>query len=109
MALLVGSIGSLVYLGRMDELDDYTFVVNEDDVTVISSSKIEKDDDNQCIIKLYNGMQFEVPNDKQAYFIKDVTNEEDIEKYIHSVVGEDTNISYLYGEQDVKKKVRTKK
>ncbi len=96
-------------LTKQAEQCDYTFIVNENDVTVISASKIEYDDNNQCIIRLSNGTQFEVPNDRQAYFAKAVSNEEDVEKYIYSIVGENAKISYLNEEkEDVKKKVRMK-
>ncbi len=106
IAIAIG-LGIGAYLVKKNEQDDYTIIVDENEVNVIPASKIEKEEE-AMIIKLANGMEFEVPNDKQAYFVKDVKSEEDIEKYIYSIVGEDANISYMSEEEkDVKKKVRS--
>ncbi len=108
IAIAIG-LGIGAYLVKKDEQDDYTFIVDGNEVNAIPASKIEKEDE-AMIIKLSNGTQFEVPNDKQAYFVKDVKKKEDVEKYIYSVVGEDAKISYMNEEEkDVKKKVRRMK
>ncbi len=112
--IAMGMSATLSVVGVAYVLDNYNYenmyeiVVTDDNAIVISDSNIVDKELNgdKCVIKLYNGMEFEVPADK-IYSLKNTENKEDVEKYVYSLVGEDANISY-YTKEDVKKKVKTR-
>ncbi len=111
ISITLGLTCSGYVLSKLDNSEQekkYEIIVNDENVIVISGSNIVSSEkvNDQCIIKLSNGTEFEVPVG-HVYSIKDAKNEEDIKDYIYSVVGDDANISYYNG-KDIKKKVKTR-
>ncbi len=108
MSATLSVVGVAYVFDNHNHENMYEIVVIDDNAMVISNSDIvdRELNNDKCVIKLSNGMEFEVPVDK-IYSLKNTENKEDVEKYIYSLVGEDVNISY-YTKEDVKKKVKTR-